>query len=73
VELVGLLLASSEGVPAAARTHSVIVLITVQGLLRITNRAGKSGFSKEQLLLNTSSVFKMFSRNFFKKNCGGGN
>src|SRR5580658_853509 len=41
VELVCLLSASSQGVPATVRTHSVIVLITVQGLLRITNRAGK--------------------------------
>jgi len=51
VELVCLLSASSEGMPATVRTHSVIVLITVQGLLRITNRAGKSIYPKNNLCL----------------------
>jgi hypothetical protein len=33
-------------VSSAAGTHPVIVLITVQGLLPITNRAGKLFFTK---------------------------
>jgi len=41
VELVCPLSASSKGVPATDKTYSVIVFITVQGLLRITNKAGK--------------------------------
>lgn len=41
VELVCPLSASNQGMPATNRTYSVIVFITVQGLLRITNRAGK--------------------------------
>jgi len=40
VELAGLFSTSSEGMSATTATHPVIVLITVQGLFRITNRAG---------------------------------
>jgi len=40
--------------PSAA--HPVIVLITVQGLLPITNRAGKSGYLKEQHQLAEQSA-----------------
>jgi hypothetical protein len=41
VELAQRLSASSQGMSATAATHSGIRLITVQGLSRITNRAGK--------------------------------
>jgi hypothetical protein len=57
-----------------AGIHPVIVLITVQGLLRITNRAGKlnykfkdqsdSCFCPEQLF----APFGEFLKNYFNKN-----
>jgi hypothetical protein len=57
-----------------AGIHPVIVLITVQGLLRITNRAGKlnfkfkdqldSYFCPEQLF----ALFGEFLKNYFNKN-----
>jgi len=51
--------------PSAA--HPVIVLFTVQGLLPITNKAGKSGFFKEQLLLvEQSSHAHVFSSEMLK-------
>jgi hypothetical protein len=51
--------------PSAA--HPVIVLITVQGLLRITHRAGKFLFSKEQLeLCRSSPRARIFSSENFK-------
>jgi len=71
VELARRLSASSEGLPATAATRSGIRLFTVQGLLRITNRAGKS-FSKlsaQRTLLLTiplSSCARNFSRKIFK-------
>jgi hypothetical protein len=57
-----------------AGIHPVIVLITVQGLLRITSRAGKlnfkfkdqsdSCFCPEQLF----ALFEEFLKNYFNKN-----
>jgi uracil-DNA glycosylase len=43
--------ASSEGMSATAATHPGIRFTTVQGLLQITNRAGKfkTDLSKEQI------------------------
>ena len=70
VELVCLLSASSEGMPATGRTCSVIVLITVQGLLRITNRAGKSGRFCHYTKNNFRSIDRLFARDtqgFFSK------
>jgi len=74
VELVCQLSASSEGMPAAAKTHPVIVLFTVQGLLRITNRAGKLFMFKErvtsyQLIAPRTQILK---KKFYKYFCAGG-
>jgi len=48
VELLERLSTSNKGMSATIQTHSVIVLFTVQGLLPITDKAGKTDFSKEQ-------------------------
>jgi hypothetical protein len=70
VELARQLSTSTEGMSATAGTHSVIVLITVQGLFPITNNAGKivlqrsDGHLENRLVRGFSQVksSKKFSR-----------
>jgi hypothetical protein len=72
VELAQRLSTSSEGMSATAATHPGIRIITVQGLLLITNKAGK--FFSAKLFVKERSNFclpisiraQTFSR---KKNC----
>lgn len=67
VELVCLLSASSKGVPATVRTHPVIVLITVQGLLRITNSAGKTGYYTKIKFCSINRPFRTGTQEIFLK------
>jgi len=56
--------------PATAKTRSAIVLITVQGLLRITNRAGKSVFvflTQRTLSAKYIALLRATLKDFFKK------
>jgi hypothetical protein len=70
VELALRLSTSSEGVSATAATCSGIRFTTVQGQLRITNRAGKFFCSKSVLIsdsfivLHAKLLKKIFWKNF---------
>jgi len=72
VELAGLLSTSSKGASAATAARPGFVFTTVQGLLRITNRAGKFFLQRSisffaLALDNQSPRPRIFSRNIFKK------
>jgi len=56
VELARRLSASSEGMSATAKTHSGIRITTVQGLRRITYRAGKFLQLFELLFFSDSKI-----------------
>jgi len=73
VELAGLLSTSSKGMSATTATRSGFVFITVQGLLRITNRAGKLFFTKSALTSEPFIGSRMkLLKNFFWKNIAAG-
>jgi hypothetical protein len=67
VELAQRLSTSSQGMSATAATHPGIRLTTVQGLLQITNRAGKFkiDLSKEQI--NFCHVYRPARKNSQEK------
>jgi alanyl-tRNA synthetase/REP element-mobilizing transposase RayT len=68
VELAWRFSTSIEGMSATAAAHPVIVITTVQGWLRITNRAGKFFLlQRAQLLEQLSSCAHNFSRKIFVK------